>query len=504
MVSGRSDDLDWLAGELSSIRRELLPPGESPGLYLALDLGGGSGRAALYDAVGREVAVAHCPIATHRPGPDRVEHDAGALLEALRTAAQDVCDSELAGGRPIVAAGLATQRSTIVCFDRESGRPLGPALSWQDRRAAAWLEQALGHRAAWIRRATGLVLSPHYGASKLRWCLDNLPEVAAAARRGTLVAGPLSTYLLHGLLAERPVCCDPSNASRTSLFGLDALDWSDELLEAFGVPRAVLPECTATEGGFGTLFVGDRSIPLRACTGDQAAAAFAFGRPVETAALANVGTGAFVQRAAAGDAPLPDGLLRSVLRAKGAEVTCSHEGTVNGAGAALDWLRGRVALDVDRALASLPAGEPATAPPLFVNGVGGLGAPFWRADFPSGFVGDGDELQQLVAVLESIAFLMTVNLKAMQRTAPLLRVSITGGLATCDYLCRVLADTSGLVVERYSLREATARGAAFLAAGEPDDWQLAPVDRVFEPARCEPLQGRYTRWREEMRRRGAI
>ncbi len=118
--------------------------------------------------------------------------------------------------------------------------------------------------------------------------------------------------------------------------------------------------------------------------------------------------------------------------------------------------------------------------------------------------GRGDEIAQLVAVLESIAFLLTVNLETMQRAAPLLRVSITGGLSACDYLCRVLADTSGLVVERYALREATARGAAFLAAGEPDDWQLAPVERVFEPAPESAVRGRYARWREEMRLRGAV
>lgn len=503
-MNERSDDLAWLAGELSSIRRELLPPGESSGLFLALDLGGSSGRAALIDGVGREVAVAHCPIATHRTAPERVEHDPLELVQALNTAAQDVCEAELARDRPIVAAALATQRSTIVCFDRQSGRPLSPAISWQDRRAAAWLEQALGPRAGWIRRSTGLVLSPHYGASKLRWCLENLPEVAAAARRGTLAAGPLSSYLLYALLEERPVCCDPANASRTLLYDADRLDWSDELLTAFAVPRAVLPECTGTAGDFGTLNVRGRAIPLRACTGDQSAAAFALGRPVETAALANVGTGAFVQRVAAVDAPLPDGLLRSVLRSAGPDATYSHEGTVNGAGAAIDWLRGRIALDVDRALPSLPAGEPSSPPPLFMNGVGGLGAPFWRADFPVEFVGRGDEMAQLVAVLESIAFLLTVNLETMQRAAPLLRVSITGGLSACDYLCRVLADTSGLVVERYALREATARGAAFLAAGEPDDWQLAPVEHVFEPASESAVRGRYARWREEMRLRGAV
>ena len=494
-------DLAWLTGELSSIRRQLLPSGESTSLYLALDLGGSAGRALLFDAAGREVAAAHCPIGTHHGGHDRVEHDAQELVQALATAAQDVCDAEVARDRPIAAAGLATQRSTIVCWDRRTGRALSPALSWQDRRAADWLARTLGARAAWIRRATGLVLSPHYGASKLRWCLDELPEVRDAARAGTLAAGPVSSYVLARLLEEHPFVVDPANASRTSLFDADALDWSPELLDAFGIPGNVLPACKATSGEFGTLAVGTRRIPLRACTGDQSAAAFAFGRPVETAALVNVGTGAFVQRAVDDGAPLPDGLLRSVLRSDDGQATYCHEGTVNGAASAIEWLRGRVALDLNRALQNLPAARPEGEPPLFMNGVGGLGAPWWQADFPIEFVGSGSEPLQLTAVIESVAFMLAANLATMQQAAPLMRISISGGLSNCDYLCQALADLSGLVVERYALHEATARGAAFLAAGEPDDWQVLPVDRVFEPAAHEPLRARQARWHGELARR---
>jgi glycerol kinase len=508
-MSDPPPDLAWLAGELISIRRQLLPQGESPALYLALDQGGSASRALLFDAVGREVAAAHVPIGTSHEGTDRVEHDPEELVRSVAVAAQDVCDAEPAQARPIAAAGLATQRSTIVCWERGTGRAVSPAISWQDRRNAAWLEQTLRSRAAWVRGLTGLVLSPHYGASKLRWCLDHLPDVQAAARAGALAAGPLSSYLAFRLLEEQPVVVDPGNASRTSLFDPDTLDWSPELLDAFGIPGEILPRCVGTQHDFGTLKVGGRSIPMRACTGDQSAAAFAFGRPVETAGLVNVGTGAFVQRATDARTALPRGLLRSVLssrRDKGGDLAAaySHEGTVNGAGSAIDWLRGRVALDVDRALQNLSPDRPAGEPPLFVNGVGGLGAPYWQHDFPIEFVGDGNELMQLTAVIESIAFLLAVNLEAMQQAAPLLRISISGGLSNCDYLCRSLAELSGLVVERYALREATARGVAFLAAGEPDDWQVLPVDRVFTPGGNDPLRARFARWRGEMERRGAV
>jgi len=390
----------------------------------------------------------------------------------------------------------------VLCWDRRSGRALIDALSWQDRRNAAWLARLSPH-AARVRQITGLPLSPHYGASKLRWCLDHEPAVRRADADGQLAAGPLSSFLLARLVPGLPCTVDPANASRTLLYDPSTLDWSDALLGLFGIERRHLPTCVATRHAFGPLGVGAQTVALTICTGDQSAAAFAFGRPDSHSALVNVGTGAFVQRVAAVEAALPDGLLRSVLCADASGVLHAHEGTVNGAGSALDWLRERVAIDVDRALSALSPAPGPTEPPLFMNGVGGLGAPFWRSDFPVEFVGDGDDTAQLAALLESIAFLLGVNFEALGRSAPLERIRLSGGLARSDYLCRCLAETSGVAVERYALTEATARGAAFLAAGEPESWQTPPLERVFKPTGDAALAARYARWREEMGRRGA-
>ena len=476
------------------------PPG--PGLILSLDQGGHTSRALIFDAQGRELAAAHIPVATRQEAADQVEQDPEELLRSVQLAAHDACESDAVRDLPVTAAGLATQRSTIVCWEQSSGRPLTSALSWQDRRNAEWLER-LRPQAAAIRALTGLVLSPHYGASKMRWCLDHVPSVQRAARADDLAIGPLSSFLACRLLAGRTFVVDPANAARTLLFDPTTLDWSPQLLAAFDIARNCLPRCVPTRHDYGTLPVGQRRVPLRACTGDQSAAAFAFGPPHGDAAFVNVGTGAFVQRLAPAGAPLPDGLLRSVLCSDADGVTYSHEGTVNGAASAIDWLRGRTALDVDRALLAL-AERPAVEVPLFMNGVGGLGAPFWRADFPTEFVGAGDDLQHLTAVLESIAFLLCVNLAAMQRTASLQRILISGGLASSDYLCRTLADLSGLAVKRYTVREATARGVAFLAAGRPEDWEAVPVQRVFTPSANPALTERQSRWRAEMARRGAV
>jgi glycerol kinase len=506
------DGLDWLAGELSAIRRELVPADESRALVLALDQGGTSSRAVLFDAVGREVASAHAPIATQRVGEDRVEHDADELARSLLTAAADACDSPLAAGRPLQAAGLATQRSTVCCWDRTDGTALSPAISWQDRRNAAWLADTLGGRSAWVRELTGLPLSPHYGASKLRWCLEELAEVRLARRDGRLALGPLASFLLHRLCPERPLLVDPANASRTLLYDPALLDWSPALLDAFGVPAETLPQCVGTVHEFGTLALGPGSaqrVPLRTCSGDQSAAIFAFGAPDPATACVNAGTGVFVQRILRhASARAPRGLLESVVYADSADpgtALRSHEGTVNGGYAAVEWLARRTGLDPRRALAALSAsGLAERAGLLFMNGIGGLAAPWWQAEFPSEFVGmpgrrtrseaPADELEQLAAVVESIAFLVAVNLQAMQRVAPLRRIVITGGLAACDYLCEALAEVTGLPVVRPALREATARGIAWLAAGQPADWQPVPVEREFAPAAREPFRSRFAHW----------
>jgi glycerol kinase len=470
-------------------------------LVLALDQGGHASRAVLFDAAGRELAEAHVPVATRREGTDRVEHDPDELATSLRVAAEDVCDGAVARDRRIVAAGLACQRSTVVCWDRRDGRPLSPALSWQDRRDAGFLER-LRPQADRIRDRTGLVLSPHYGANKLRWCLTHLPDVRLAAHERRLAAGPLSSFLLHRLLDERPVCVDPSNAARTLLFDPATLTWVPELLAAFGIPADCLPEPVPTAHGYGNLRIAGRNVPLVACTGDQAAAVFAFGDPTPDRAWLNAGTGAFLQRAIAPDVRPGDGLLKSVLYADETGVVCSLEGTVNGAGSALEWLQSRVALDVERALQALPAQSPQRVP-LFINGVGGLGSPWWKPEFPIEFEGAGEELAMLVAVIESIAFLVFANLDVMQSAAALKRITITGGLAYSDYLCQALADLARLPIERPELREATARGTAFIAAGRPARWPPAPLERTFEPAPNHALESRHRRWREEMSRRGA-
>jgi glycerol kinase len=445
------------------------------------------------------VDEAFAPVATRRDeAAGRVEHDADELAASLLAVVEQVCARAAAAGRRVAGAGLATQRSSMACWDRGSGAALSPVLSWQDRRNAAWLER-LAPRRGWIRERTGLVLTPHYGASKMRWCLDHLPAVQAAAASGALAMGPLASFLAFRLARERPLVADPANAARTQLWDPRTRDWDDELLALFGVPRAALPRCVTSRFAYGHLDTPAGAVPLVVVTGDQSAVPFAFGPLDPAAAYVNAGTGAFAQRAIRGRLPVAPRLLASVVWSDEGGVDYMLEGAVNGAGSALEWFAAREGIEVAPVLAALASRADAVEPPLFLNGVGGLGAPFWVADFASRFVGEGDAAARLVAVLESVAFLLRCNLDELARHGPpLRRLVLTGGLAASALFCRRLADLGGVPVWVSREPEATARGLARLVAGEPlPAWPPGPGEELA-PREDRALAARYARWRAAM------
>jgi glycerol kinase len=464
--------------------------------YIAIDQGGHATRASAFDASGALEGAALVTIATQRNALGHVEHDAEEIVASVRTALVEL--SEIVPAARWKAAGFAVQRASLVCWDSADGAPLSPVISWQDTRNARWLK-GLARRAEDVHRMTGLPLSPHYGASKLRWCLDHLPEVRQAAAQSRLNAGPLACYLLHRLLRERPFLADASTAARTLLWSPFERDWSAPLLELFGIPRAVLPRAIGTSGEFGSLDCGSPGVPVVACNGDQSVVPFASGPLDFDAAYVNLGTGAFVLRPTA-DALQAPPLITSVIRADSQHFDFVLEGSVNGAGAALDWLERSQGAAADRLLARL-SDEALVDPaaPFFLNGVAGLASPFWRPDFESTFVGEGTDLQQCRAVLESVAFLIKANLDEMDRHRPTpTRLVVSGGLAENGLLCRMLASLAESPVDRGTDREATSRGLAFLVAGEPAEFS-APPTRRFEPDPDQALLARYLKWLELMR-----
>lgn len=494
------EELEGLALGLRELAHKLggAPQAEHADLLLALDQGGHASRALVFDTQGRQVAQAFAPIGSRREGADRVEHDPIEMIESLRIAITDIAQTLGADADRIVAAGLATQRSSVACWDKDSGAPLSPILSWQDRRNAAFVE-TLRAEAAHIQELTGLVLSPHYGASKLRWCLDEIAAVRAANEQQRLCAGPLASFLLYSLLEEHPLLADPGNASRTQLWSPATRDWSPELLRLFGIPRDILPSCASTHHAYGTLMVGKQAVPLTICTGDQAAAPFAYGPLQADIVYLNLGTGAFLLASCEQDLTNAAPYLRSVLWSDAERVVYALEGTINGAGSALDWLNDRIGVDTHRAARSLKREHLANLNvPIFINGVSGMGSPFWSTDPESRFIGAGDELGQVAAVVESIAFLVAVNLEGLKTRLPqLARIAAGGGLAESNYLCACIADLSGWVLERSDERELTAKGLAFLLAKQPSDWRRAR-NAEFSPQTNAELHNRYIAWQAAM------
>ncbi|MDA8390421.1 MAG: FGGY family carbohydrate kinase [Gammaproteobacteria bacterium] len=463
--------------------------------YLAVDQGGHGTRALVFDEGGVVVARALVPVGG-APGGRVVEQDAETVVESVRTAITWALAAEPRLADGIVAAGLATQRSSLVCWDTRTGGALTPVIGWQDRRAAELMPRYQDHAFA-VRERTGLVLSPHYGALKMRWCLEQIPAVRAAARGGYLAMGPLASFLAYRLVEPRRLRADPANASRTLLWNRHTRSWDHELLALFDIPEQVLPDCTPSRYPFGALVTKELSVPLAILTGDQSAALFAEGAPRPDTVYLNMGTGAFLQRPVGHALPDNDTLLWSTALLDGHESVQVAEGTVHGAGAALDWAAAHLGYAGLADQCGRLLGE--TGPrPLFVNAVGGLGSPYWRADIESRFEGEGSTQDKAAAVFESIVFLIMENLLAISTASgPFTTILATGGLTACDALCQALADLAHTAVRRPLEREGTARGLAYLVAGGPRSWPRTGGD-VFPPQPREGMAARFAAWRTLM------
>ncbi|MDE2236761.1 MAG: glycerol kinase, partial [Elusimicrobia bacterium] len=307
------------------------------GHVLALDQGSSGSRALLLDDRGCAVAAASRPVRTARPQAGRFEHDALELARSLELCLEQALAALPAGERSVVV-GLACQRSTVVFWDRRSGRPAAVAPSWQDGRAAD-LVAGLSRRQAWCRRRTGLYLTPYYSAPKIAWFLQHCAAVQRLAESGRLLAAPVASYLVWRWSGGEVFAADPTTAQRMLLLDLRALDWDADLLSLFGVPREILPEVRPGAGAWAQFKRAGRLLRLMSVCGDQQAAFVGLGGREDGRSVANYGTGAFWLHAAEGPRPLPGLLCSAAATASGRKPSCLHEGTVHAAGTSLDWLR---------------------------------------------------------------------------------------------------------------------------------------------------------------------
>ncbi len=487
--------------------------------YLSLDQGGTSSRALVFDRLGQVVAEVKQSISTSRPCPHWVEHDPAELVLSLQEVArQAVAQLSDEQRQTLVSCGLVTQRSSIVCWDRQTGEVLSPVISWQDTRAVDALAIIKEHEQQ-IYQTTGLYPNAHFGASKIRWCLDNLPLVKQAKERNRLAIAPLASYLAYSLLEEHPYIVDPSNASRTLLMNLKTGDWDQELLNLWSIESDCLPAIVASNHHYGHMFIDGLNVPMHLLNGDQSAAAFAYGDPQHKSCYINMGTGVFIYRLSE-QLTIKNKLLSSVIYWD-EKPHYVREGTVNGSASALEWYaeKNNITSFAESLSNFFTSGVDQRAWPLFINGIGGLASPDWRAEFKSDFYQYNDRWQgviniddltkeisvdvnhqskitRLAAIAESIIFLIIRNFYLLNdNTCSEIRVS--GGLSNSKKLCQWLADLSCLPVVITEQCEASARGAAYLLADKPKDWTVLAT-KHYSPQENKVLADRYQYWQELM------
>ena len=465
---------------------------------LVLDEGTTSTRAMLFASDGMLEASAQLELTQHYPQSGWVEHDANEIWEKSLRCAQEMVPK--AGGAACIAAiGITNQRETVVAWDKSTGEPLTRAIVWQDRRTepfCAELRKA-GHEAE-VQRRTGLLLDPYFSGTKMRWMLDNVPEVKAAAEKGTLALGTVESWLTFKLTGGAHVS-DASNASRTLLLELAGKQFDEGLCDLLGVPRAALPEVIDMSGGLAEsdASIFGSSIPITGMAGDQQAATIGQACLAPGQTKATYGTGAFVLTSQGSSIPQSENrLLGTVLTQLGGERTYAIEGSVFVAGSLVQWLRDSLGIvEVASQTEELARSIPDSGGVTIVPALSGLGAPHWRAEARgviSGLSFASGKAHMARAALEAMAH-QTHDLAtafAADGTAwETLRID--GGMAANSWMAQDLANILDVPVERPDFVETTALGAAMLAASGaalyPD---LASA--------AERMRGKLTRFEPDM------
>ena len=402
----------------------------------------------------------------HFPRPGWVEHDPEEIWQSVLGAAADAVAA--AGTRPadLTTVGITNQRETTLLWDRRTGRPVAPAIVWQDRRTA---DRCRELDAGLIRARTGLVPDPYFSATKLEWLLREHPHDG-------LAFGTVDAWLVWKLTGGAVHATDATNASRTMLVSLATLDWDDELLELFGVDRSLLPRIVGSEDVVGEGELLGATVTIHGIAGDQQAALYGQGCHRAGEGKATYGTGSFVLVHTGDDAsPPPRGLLKTA-----AADGYALEGAVLVSGAAVQWLRDGLGLIADAAESeALARSVDSTGGVVFVPALTGLGSPWWDSDargLVAGLTRGTTRAHLVRAALEAIAHQVADVVDALPESPEVLRAD--GGATANGFVMQLQADLLGVPVEVAAERETTALGAAALAAGHG---ARVAVGAVYEP-----------------------
>ena len=449
---------------------------------LALDQGTTSSRAILFDRSGNVMGMAQREFKQIYPRSGWVEHDPMDINTSqfsVITEALVQCD---VGIGDIAAIGITNQRETTILWDRVTGKPVYNAIVWQCRRTAAYCEElkSKGYAES-IYQKTGLVLDPYFSATKIKWILDNVEGARARAEAGELCFGTVDTYLMWHLSGGKIFATDYTNASRTMLFNIHTLEWDEELLALFGIPKSILPEVHPSSYAFGKTSdrVFGKEVPICGVAGDQQAALFGQLCMRKGDVKCTYGTGCFLLMNT-GETPVEskNGLITTIAASAGS-VQYALEGSVFVGGAIVQWLRDEMKLissaaETESVALSVPDSGGAYIVPAFV----GLGAPYWDSEARGTIVGvtRGTSRSHFVrAAVESIAYQVNDVLQAMKsdigQEIPFMNVD--GGASANNFLMQFQADILGNHIVRPAVVETTALGAAYLAGLACGYWKDA-------------------------------
>ena len=451
-------------------------------VIVSIDAGTTGVRAFAVDGDGLPQAWSYREFPQYFPRPGWVEHDPDEIYAATVAVVGDVVGELAAAGRGVVAIGITNQRETTVVRSRRTGRPRHRAIVWQDRRTAQRCDElkAAGGEAL-IRSRTGLVLDPYFSATKLEWLLTE----GGVAADDDLLFGTIDSWLLWKLTGGPGPgavhATDPSNASRTLLFDIGTLEWSDELCEMFGVARSILPAVMPNSGRFGITNPGSAAglaVPVSGMAGDQQAALFGQACFEPGMAKNTYGTGSFVLLNLGSTLPPPvDGLLTSVAWTLGSTTTYAMEGSIFVTGAAVQWLRDGLGIIASSGeTGPLAESVDDTGGVYFVPAFTGLGSPYWDPYARGAIFGltRGTGRAELArATVEAMAYQTADVVEAMTAAsgARAAELRVDGGASRMDLLCQFQADLLGVAVRRPVIQETTALGAAYLAGLAEGVWE---------------------------------
>jgi glycerol kinase len=463
-------------------------------VILALDQGTTSSRAVVFDGNGRVVAFDQREFAQHFPQPGWVEHDPLVIWETQLEVARGALRNAQLSAADVVAVGITNQRETTILWDRVSGKPVANAIVWQDRRTAEACDVLRARGVDELVRArTGLLLDPYFSATKIAWLLEHVPRLRSRAEAGQIAFGTVDSWLIWNLTGGARHVTDVTNASRTMLFDIRELRWSDELLAAFDVPRALLPEVLPCTAEFGTTIAEHFGgwIRIAGVAGDQQAALIGQAGFAPGIAKNTYGTGSFVVLNT-GDRIVRSehGLLATVAFAfEPHRATYALEGSIFATGAAVQWLRDGLGIiersaDVERLAREVDDSGDCFFVPAFT----GLGAPYWDPHARGTIVGitRGTTRAHLArAALDAMAFQTADVVAAMERDAGLrlAELRVDGGASANDLTMQFQADMLGTPVVRPACIETTSLGAAYLAGLHVGFWpDVTTVTRQWREA----------------------